>query len=1139
MKWLLISSLIVFTILPDICGQHNLLPNGGAENIFINQLTEKKNRESYIDAEGTGLPTMWNLSKGASVTEEEKHSGKRAIQLESGKKEVKATVLSNFWRAIDKNMPFGLPLIKGREITVSFYYKVKGVTKSNAIKAIIKLGTINGLPTKEDTITLSATNKWKLVKKKIVLDKLLWGGNVIFSLLDSTENAKVWIDDVFLGQKLDGVNLVKNHSFEKSGDTDFPKNWQIPLEDQWVSWVGAKFRKPVIDSNESITGIKSLRATVTYTEGSGVSQLIPLHQKKVKPIAIDIWSKLNNSIGNKVESYHGPDNYANLTIYAYHYDGTMQEINPTFCLGESDHDWDYRRFGFLSTKPVKEMLLQITVLGSEPTTSLFVDEIHAYEIGTNTEQLENRGIDFPRLTVSSGWGKLIEEKVSALQVNNDENNLYIKIPKKSNSETISVYLNAQTESKFNNHYRYLFDVIKIDKKGNVSKGITVEKQGYTAEGEFKDGKKEGITKREIEGGYFITVPFISLQQNPLNTKEPFGFNVKWDNKTGNIYWNGNAANNKNMGRIILSKKPGIRIKNIEFGKRYYYEKDQSQDFISQPQLYAGENEAIIDLENKGKSGKVEISGWIKGELISKKILDLKKGEIRRIILPYQAGVDKETEFNVVLSVNGKKKIAESFPIVVPPAIEIVPDQEHYYPEEKVAKIEINNRYRPLQKKGKIKVKVTDLKEKKIVDTFSKRLKKSIDTLSIDISKYRVNSLPIQDYLISIAYYDDKGKELGKAEKKFGKINHTIKRELPPIKKVSVDDKGRIVINDNFRFFPIEPSLQIGEWDEVIKMGANTYRGWYSPDFPNDNPFKYRDLAWKENAYFFPVGPYKPKFLDKFQIEAESLLVHPGALGVYAKQWYYWGTGKETEWLNYRKRVEKIVGNISSPRLVVWGHHDSSLLYDWDMPEYQKFNPLVGYCYVKIMGRPGSVWRNSPFLTKTEMVLNPHRFKLAEVNYYVSWHADEPLPMNFRYFYSLRGDDWHGVRNETYQAIINGAHGVYNWLCMQEKDLQRMRGYYQELNYMWPIYVADDAENKIEIIPNQSTIDVRLKRWKSNYYLLTANRDETTKTVKIKIDGFNNIKVKKLFELNNELTVKDNLIRDTWRKYDVHVYRIEK
>ena len=1131
--------LLLLITLSQVYGQHNLLPNGDVENVFVNQIIQGKDRRSHIDAAGTGVPTYWELTEGAKLSKKEKHSGVNSIQLTGGAKEVKATVCSNFWRVIDGSMPFGLPLVAGKEIKVSFYYKTKNITDSKTLNAIIKLGIIKGLPSKEDTIRLSGSNEWKLVEKKLTLDQLVWGGKIIFTI-SAGSKGKAWIDDAYLSQELEGINLVKNHSFEDASleEESFPESWQLPLEDQWVSWVGAKYRKPVIDQNESITGRKSLRASVTYLDGSGVSQLIPLHQKKVRPVAIEIWSKLDNSVGNIPPGYWGPDNYANVTIYIYHYDGTMQEVNPTFCLGESDHDWDFRRFGFQATKPIKEILLQITVLGTEPTTSLFVDDVRLYEIGTTAKELENRGIDYPRLSVSSVWGKPTKEKVSALRVNNDEDNLYIKVPKKCDNEEISLYLNARTESKFVNHYRYLFDVVKIGKEGEVSKGITVEKQGYTADGEFKDGKVEGINKREIEGGYCISIPLSSLQQNPLKTDEPFGFNIKWTDKGTNIYWNGNAANNKNMGRIILAKKPGIRIKHIEFGKRYYYEPDQSQDFVSQPQLYAGANESIIDLENNGKNAKVEIAGWIKGEPVSKKILDMKKGETKRIILPYQAGVDKLTEFYIVASVDGEKKIVESYPIVVPPAIEIVPDQEYYFPEEKVAKVEIHNRYRPIQKRGKVKVEVTDLKEGKVVNTFTEKLSKSVDTVSIDISKYRVNPLPIQDYMVKITYYNNRGEEIGKAEKKFGKINHTTKRELPPIKKVSVDDKGRIIINDNFRFFPIIPSLQIGKWDDVIKMGANTYRGWYSPDFPNDNPFKFRDLAWSENAYFFPVGPYKPEFLDKFQSEAESLLVHPGALGVYAKQWYYWGTSKEPKWVNYRKRVEKIVGGISSPRLVVWGHHDSSFLYDFDMPEWKIFNPLVGYCYVKIMGRPGPVWRNSPFLTKTEMVLNPHRFKLAEVNYYVSWHADEPVPLNFRYFNSLRGDDWHGVRNETYQAVIDGAHGVYNWLCMQEKDLQRLRGYYQELNYMWPIFVADDAENKLEIMPSQSAIDVRLKKWEGNYYLLAANRDETTKTVSIRIDGFNGMKVKKLFELKNDLRVQGNIIRDKWNKYDVHVYKIE-
>ncbi len=1120
--------------------KHNLFPNGDLENIFINQIVQEKDRGSHIIATGEGVPTFWNLTEGAIICKKEKHSGNNSLKLISGEKEVRATVLTNFWTVKDGSMPFGMPLVANKPITVSFYYKTKEISNSKTLRAIIKLGAIKDLSTREDTIELEPTNDWKLVEREISLDKLLWGGKIIFTMADSTEGT-AWIDDAYLGQDIgNGINLVKNHSFEEGikgeeeDDDDYsclPKGWKIPLEDQWVSWVGARYRNPEVDENESIGGKKCLRASVTYADGSGVSQIIPLHQKEIKPVAIDLWSKLDNSIGNLRPGYWGPDNYANMTIFIYHYDGTMQEVNPTLCLGESDHDWDYRRFGFQSTKPIKEILLQITVLGSEPTTSLYVDEVRAYEIGTSSEELEKRGIDYPRKSITSEWGNP-EEEIKGIEVNNDNEKLYIRIPKKGNDEEISIYLNTQTESRFVNHYRYLYDVIKIDKKGNVYKGITVEKQGYTADGEFQDSKEFGIEKKGKDGGCILEIPLKSLQSNPLTKDAPFGFNIKWTDGSNVEYWSGKSANNKNMGRLILARKPVIRIKSIEFGKRYYYDKDQSQDFISHPQLYAGRNEAIIDVENFGEEGKIEIEVGIEGEKETSKTVEIKKGETKRIILPYEAGLNKLTEFEISITKNRITEVEESYPIVVSPAIEIVPDQEYYYSEEGKAAVEINNRYRPIQKKGKVEVEVKDLLEGKVIDSITKTNIKSVDTLEIDISGYRVNELPVQDYEIVVTYYDNEGKELGKSSKKFGKINHTVRRKLPPIEKLSVDDKGRIIINDNFRFFPIVPSVSVTEWDEAINLGANIYRSWYSK---NRSPFEDTKRAWEKNVYTLTIGP-SPDIVDQYRDEVDSLYSQPGFFSCYAKQFYYWNL--PPEYVEYRKNVEKINMNSSSTRLIIWGHHDSSFLYDVDMPEWQIFNPLVGYCYVKIMGRPGSVWRNSPFLTKTEMVLNPHRFKLAEVNYYVTWHSDEVVPENFPGMLSLRGDDWHGVRNETYQAIIDGAHGVYTWLCMQKKDFQRLRGYYQELNYMWPIYVADDAENKVEIIPSQSTIDVRLKKYEGKYYLLTANRDETSKTVSIRIDGFNGMKVKKLFELKNELSVKDNVIRDTWNKYDVHVYEIE-
>ena len=1126
----------------SIIKEHNLFPNGGAENTFMNQIVIEgggndpdNGYKTHIEADKMDVPTYWRLTDGAELCKDIKYSGDNAIKLIRGEKEVSATVLSDYWKVKDGSMAFGLPLVQQKEITISFYYKTKGISEVNTLRAIIKLGGIKDLPSKIDTLDLIPSEKWKLVKRKITLNDIKWGCEVIFTLADGIEG-NAWIDEAYLGQELEGVNLVKNHSFEESIPSEtLPLGWRMPIEDQWVSWVGAQYRKPTIEEGVSVTGNKSVRASVTYTDGSGLSQIIPFHQKEVKPVAIDIWSKLDNTIGKKPPAgYDGPDNYANMTIYIYHYDGTMQEVSPTFCLGESDHDWDYRRFGFKSIKPIKEILLQITVLGTEPTTSLWVDEVRAYEIGSSPEELEMRGLDYPRFSISSVWGNPAGEKMTEkLKVNNDGENLYIKLLYRDSDEEISIYLNTRTESKFINHYRYLFDVIRIDKEGKVYKGITVEKQGYTADGEFREGSEYGISLEKEMDGYLLTMPFKALRQDPIASFAQFGFNVLRKKGEERDYWHGKSANNKEMGRIILAKAPGVRIKNIQFGKRYYYEEDQSQDFVSHPQLYSGENEAIIELKNEGLRGEITITGGITGGTVSRKTIQIGTGEVSKIILPYQAGLEKSTHFEISLSGAGMDEVKESFPVQVPPAIEIVPDQEYYFSEESQAKLELHNRYRPIQKMGTVEVEVKDLVEGKIVDSFTRKLHKSVDLVTIDISNYRVNSLPIQDYSMTVKYYDDNGKELGKATKKFGKINHTERRELPPIEKLAIDDMGRIIINDNFRFFPIVPSVNIMDWDAAINLGVNVYRSWYDK---KGIAFEDTKRAWDKNVYTLTIGPYLPDLLDQFEEEADSLMSHPGFLSCYAKQFYYWNLPPES--VQLRKRVEEIFGSLSFPRLLIWGHHDSSFLYDLDMPEWQIPNPLVGYCYVKIMGRPGSTWRNSPFLTKTEMVINPQRFKLSEVNYYVAFHSDEVVPEHFKDILSLRGDDWHGVRNESYQAIIDGATGIYHWVCTQKKDLQRLRGWFQELNYMWPIFVADDAKNKVEILPGGSAIEVRLKIWEGKYYLLAANRDETSKTVNIRIDGFDGMKVNKLFELNDELTVKDDVIRDEWKKYDVHVYEID-
>ncbi len=1138
-KSLLYLGLFILFLQADVKGQEqvNLFTNGDVESVYINQITYESSFATHIEGGESSAPTYWKLSKGASLSNDVKFSGENAIKLSRGEKKVTATIYSDHWKVKDGDMPFGLPLVIDRPVTVSFRYKTSGIKGNEAFSALIKLGAIESLPSNKDSIVLKPTKEWQLVTREITLSELKWGGEITF-ILPGNEKKKgsVWVDDVRLIQPLDfeKINLVRNHSFEEETQQGtLPLEWRTPIEDEWVGWVGINYRKPVIDKTESVSGNQSLRADVTYGDGSGLTQRIVLNQKEVKPVVIEIWSKLDNSISSygSYDSY--ADNYSNITIYIYHDDGTMQEVSPTFMLGETDHDWDLRRFGFQSDKPVKEILLQITVLGTEPTTSLWVDEVNVYELGLGSEELASRGIDVPGRSISSGWGSPLQSSGgSKVEVYNDSENIYLTVPQIHDGDDISIYFNPRTKSTFVNHFRYLFDVIKITSDGKVYKGNTFEKQGYSMDGDFVPAGEYNITNTKKDNTYQLIIPFKSLRMSGVSF-DPFGFNIKWTNGDNEVFWNGKAANNRGMGRIILAREPGLRIKNVMFGKRYYNDKDQSQDFITHPQLYTGSNEAEITLTNDGPDSEIEIIVGIKGEKPAGRTLQLKHSEFASVTIPYDVGLEKLTEFIVTVTVNGSERISRTYPIQIPPAIEIMLDQEYYYTEEDTAILEIYNRYRPLPDGGEVSIELMDMSDKKRIRKITQVLEDKKVLIPVDIRGLRVNPLPVQDFSIRVTYYDGRGNELGSDTKYFGKINHTVRRKLPPIEKVEVDDKGRIVINDNFRFFPIVPSVKRQRWDESNDMGANMIRGHLGEGF---EPFEERDRAWEKNIYTMTIGPYRLKDVPIFEQIADSLLNHPGFLTLYAKQFYYWHL--TLEWINIRKKVERIVGNLSSPRLVIWGHHDASFIYYHKLPEWPVSNPPVGYCYVKVMSRPSLGWRNTPFFTKTEMIFNPKRFKLVEVNYYVSSHCDEIVPDYYSNVGSLRGDEWHSVRNESYLGIIYGATGLYHWVWAQEGQVQRLRGWFQELNYMWPVFVADDAENKVEILPYDSEIDAFLKKWEGKYYLMVANRGESVQKSSVRIAGFEGMKVTKLFELPGDMSVEGNMINDVWKKDDVHVYEIE-
>ena len=534
-----------------------------------------------------------------------------------------------------------------------------------------------------------------------------------------------------------------------------------------------------------------------------------------------------------------------------------------------------------------------------------------------------------------------------------------------------------------------------------------------------------------------------------------------------------------------------------------------------------------------------MTAGVRGRTPYKNTYNFARNETKTITFPYDAGVGRMSDFDISLRINGRDKVETSFPLDVPPAVEIVLDQTFYFPEEENATVEIYNRLHPTPERGQILLEVNDLITGNSVVKMAKEIASPTMAFSFPIGDLRINELPVQDYRVTAFYYDDNYRCLDLCSAYFGRINHTQRRPLPPIKKLRVDDTGRLIINDDFRFFPIIPSVNLMDWHDAIDLGANIFRGYYRPREKDGkkneiNTLDETDRVWDIGAYSITIGPF-PDGMEDFEREAGEVLSHPGFLSCYPKQFYYWNLPKELD--DYRKEVERIFGEQPNPRLVIWGHHDSSFLYDLDNPKWPIENPPVGYCYVKIMGRPGSAWRNAPFLTQTEQILDPHKFKLAEVNCYVSWHDDEIVPEHFSTYLSIRGDDLKGFRNESYLSIIYGADGLYHYLCVQKGDLQIFRGWFQELNYMWPIFVADDAENAVTISPLDSMVETRLKKWNGKYYLLTANASEKASRVNITIDGFDGMTVRKLFDLPGDMNVQKNAITDTWRKHDTYVYEI--
>ena len=1115
--------------------QPNLLPNGGAENEFVNHIRVGEKRSTTIEARDSGVPTFWQLGTGASLSSETAHGGLHSIAFQAGGGEVSATVFSDYWRVKDPSMPFGLPLVAGRPVEIYFYAKSPSFA-AEAFSSEVTLGTIAGLPSDTHTLAIAPSAEWQHVTLTITPEALRWGASIVFRVMAGEGEA--WVDDVSITQDLgDVLNLVYNPSFEQLvTGAPWPVSWDPPMDDQWVSWVGNQFRPPQL-TRAAHSGRNAMRCSVTYADVSGISQSVWLNQDVARPIGVGIWSKLDNAIGNSqiTGGYYGSDNLPNLTLFVYHQDGTMQEVSPTFSLGESDHDWDYRRGGFMPQKPVERIRVQATVLGTEPTTSLWIDNVDLFELATTAAPLPSASMA-PNRTLYSEWGSLSNSNSDDLRAAMNHDQLSLFIPRAPVGGESRIYLNPAVLAPTGNHHQYLFKVIRIPASGELALGDAVEKQGYVAEGGFTDASVHALDWIIGDSGCELSLPWriLGLDGPP---DHPIGLNIQRTGFSGDTFWTGKSAAIGEMGAIVPPVKPGLSVRSIRFGNRYEQETDQSQDLVSHPPIYAGMNNGTVWITNVLPATELTLTAGVRGRPLFEGRYAIGEGETIAIPIHYDGGSDALGDFDIALSQDGTMVFEDSYPLSVPPPIELVLDQEFYFPEDAEAVVEVHTRYRPLPEKALAEVVVRDLRNNESAAAFRHVIDAQVSTFQFPLAALRLNKLPVQDYALQVSISDDRDVPLGTQSVRFGRINHTVRHPLPPIESVSVDASGRLLINGDFPFFPLVPSLNSEQWDEGIDLGGNMYRPIYSPGQDKEGQpgsmVAAADKAWSKNVYLMPIGP-GPGQVEAFEAEVPEIFAHPGFLGCYPKQFYYWNL--DDTLVTYRNHVEGIFAAQLSPRLLVWGHHDSSLLYDHDM-SWPDAHPAVGYCYVKIMGRPGSGWRNAPFLTLTEQVLEPSRFKLAEVNLYVAWHDDEIVPEHFSTYYSIRADEIAGFRNESYLAIIYGADGLYHYICVQPGGVQRLRGWFQEMNHMWPVFAADDSDIVVEVTPPGSGIETRLKSHEGHLYLLTANAFERATEARIRIGGLTGMRVEKLFDLPGAMVVEGQTISDAWGPQDAFVYEI--
>jgi len=899
------------------------------------------------------------------------------------------------------------------------------------------------------------------------------------------------------------VNLLAGPGFEFAGTTDeAAKGWLLIGEDQMADWEKASYviaqRGTLLAARRhegaARSGQYGLRLFGADRTICAVWQRIELLQTQPKPILLVAWSRLDGAeplparVGAFDLSIWGEFGIANVR----HMDGTKAEISrgrPLIDLSRGHGEWTLAQAIYVPTKPVRYLEVKVDLHGAGPATLLCVDDLLVAEVDSTVAELEARGVKVPAMNIApapawvspeataleiplidqDGRGRPLARRLR-LSITSERDELVLRrLDRFDDDEALELLIAPYDRKPFDmaraaDFYRFRFSK---DGSGRFAWALTRNERalGAPEDAAFflpRSPSPHPSAKRPKANApgspWTVRIPFDTIEESApraaawrINIARRRGDEVACSAPT--------YSREQKFGRLLL-RAPEQQPSPLAIERVEVLAGDVGGEKVP-PYALAngipwGDVPVSVSLAWRGPAGRPATL-----------LCDAGSGQVAHLPITLEPGRHQHSipvQFHGAglrhLNVRVRDRRTDQtlarlvLPVTVRPLLTPWMYERFLYADEDAADVYVWIGAADAAAVRTLRTHVEDIRGRRI----GRKATKPAGTrgplkLSVPVNRVKVNDEPIADHWIVAEALDKRGKPMGSARLRIGRIPRRAPRQEEPIKSVQVNGRGYLAVNGK-PFFAVVASLNVRNagrgYRRTPRLGFNAAKVNCGPE---DKAIVHTDMSvrklytdlYQGGVYAAPFiwirreDPERRQLLDWLKASPAFLLVVGGE--VYRDTAHSFD---HPDWLVYPQRPVLAEYHNSGTWLDVVRHGKPIVpismvpFTSWDASATRKL--LADYA------RERAVRAQTGLITSIVVCQNP---------------------------YSSIWD----VRAFCYLSAIYGGTGAYLYIVADKGDPEDdrieelTRGLAAELRLMGPVFTAVDQRRTVRVSPAGAGLQV--------------------------------------------------------------------